>query len=71
MSILVEQQDEQITAINDTIKEVEKDVETGYVTPLNGQTPMLILSLVSTTRTRLSTRHGQHGRSVGSASLLP
>ncbi|KAI0709432.1 t-SNARE [Earliella scabrosa] len=29
MSILVEQQDEQITAINDTIKEVEKDVETG------------------------------------------
>ncbi|KAI0831483.1 t-SNARE [Trametes gibbosa] len=29
MSILVEQQDEQITAINDTVKEVEKDVETG------------------------------------------
>ena len=31
MSILVEQQDEQITVINDTVKEVEKDVETGYV----------------------------------------
>ncbi|OJT14612.1 Syntaxin-like protein psy1 [Trametes pubescens] len=29
MSILVEQQDEQITVINDTVKEVEKDVETG------------------------------------------
>ncbi|CDO72876.1 hypothetical protein BN946_scf185002.g61 [Trametes cinnabarina] len=29
MSILVEQQDEQITAINDTVQEVEKDVETG------------------------------------------
>lgn len=29
MSILVEQQDEQITVINDTIKDVEKDVETG------------------------------------------
>lgn len=33
MSILVEQQDEQITVINDTVKEVEKDVETGYVLP--------------------------------------
>ena len=32
MSILVEQQDEQITVINDTVKEVEKDVETGLVT---------------------------------------
>ena len=31
MSILVEQQDEQITHINDTVKEVEKDVEVGYV----------------------------------------
>ena len=31
MSILVEQQDEQITVINDTVKDVEKDVETGYV----------------------------------------
>ncbi|KAI0748293.1 t-SNARE, partial [Daedaleopsis nitida] len=29
MSILVEQQDEQITAINDTVQEVEKDVEVG------------------------------------------
>ncbi|RPD66310.1 t-SNARE, partial [Lentinus tigrinus ALCF2SS1-6] len=29
MSILVEQQDEQITQINDTVKEVEKDVEVG------------------------------------------
>lgn len=31
MSILVEQQDEQITAIKDTVQEVEKDVETGSV----------------------------------------
>ena len=31
MSILVEQQDEQITVINDTVKDVEKDVETGCV----------------------------------------
>ncbi len=30
MSILVEQQDEQITHINDTVKEVETDVEVGY-----------------------------------------
>lgn len=68
MSILVEQQEETINAIETTAAAVEKDTEAGYARSLLVGNKTNMILLVSTTPARLWTRRVLLGKSDGYAS---